>query len=119
MNDGKELKGLQEDERNQKRSVAEALADLASLYDERNALYKDNYKRFGPALFTLMGPVQLNNAHEFNRFAILVQVFAKVSRYVQMFNEGGHNDSLDDLSVYAQMLQELDRMDPAQLQLFN
>lgn len=115
MNNVRRFEGVQEPQR----SVGEALADLASLYDERNALYKDNYKRFGPALFTLMGPVQLNNAHDINRFAILVQVFAKVSRYVQLFKEGGHHDSLDDLSVYAQMLQELDRMDPAQLQLFS
>ena len=117
MNNSEEVKGLIEGEDVQQRSVGEALADLASIYDERNALYKDNYKRFGPALFALMGPVTLNNAHDINRFAILVQVFAKVSRYVPMFNEGGHKDSLDDLSVYAQMLQELDRMDPAQLNL--
>ena len=100
------------------RTVDQALTDLGELFKERNALYGDNYKRFGPSLFALMGPVQINSAHDMNRFAIMVQVFAKMSRYVQQFNAGGHHDSLDDLSVYAQMLQELDRMDPAQLSLF-
>lgn len=101
------------------KSVDEALQELAALYKQRNALYHDNYKRFGVSLFALMGEVRLTSAHDVNRYALLVMVFAKVSRYAQMFSTGGHPDSLDDLSVYAQMLQELDRMDPAQLSLFN
>jgi hypothetical protein len=88
--------------------VGNQLAAKAELYDQRNSLYGDNYKRFGPALKALMGDVELKTPDDFNRFGILVQAFAKFSRYAVNFHKGGHDDSLDDLSVYAMMLKELD-----------
>jgi hypothetical protein len=35
------------------KSVPQALADLGKLYEERNALYQDNYKNFGRTLLGL------------------------------------------------------------------
>lgn len=100
------------------KTVPEALADLGSLFADRNALYGDNYKRFGPALMAMVPSVKIETAHDMNRFAIFVMIFSKISRYAQQFSNGGHADSLDDLSVYAQMLRELDAADPNQPSLF-
>jgi hypothetical protein len=51
--------------------------------------------------------VVLKGAEEFNRFALLLQIIHKVSRYARAM-DAGHVDSLDDIAVYAQMLQEYD-----------
>ena len=90
------------------KAVPEMMFNAAKIYEDRNKIYGDNYKRFGPALNELMSGVTLRTPDDFNRFGILVQIFAKFSRYCNMFNNGGHKDSLDDISVYAMMLQELD-----------
>lgn len=91
------------------KSVPQALKDLGALYEERNALYKDNYKNFGKTLSGLFpNGLMLQTAEEFNRFAMFIQILHKASRYANNILDGGHLDSLDDLSVYAQMLQEFD-----------
>lgn len=90
------------------KAVPEMLFNAAKIYEERNNIYGDNYKRFGPSLNELFDSVTLKTPDDFNRFGILVQIFAKFSRYCNMFNKGGHKDSLDDIAVYAMMLQELD-----------
>lgn len=91
-------------------TVPEMLAALGDLYRKRNKLYKNNYKHFGTVMFGMFpNGVTLRTAEEFNRFAIFVQLVAKLTRYGQSFADGGHVDSLDDTSVYAQMLQEYDR----------
>jgi len=88
--------------------VPEMLRDAAKIYEERNKIYGDNYKRFGPALNGLLNGVALSTPDDFNRFGILVQIFSKISRYCNMFDKGGHDDSLDDIAVYTMMLKELD-----------
>lgn len=88
--------------------VPDMLRQAAKLYEDRNKVYGDNYKRFGPALNGLLNGVALSTPDDFNRFGILVQIFSKVSRYCNMFDKGGHDDSLDDIAVYAMMLKELD-----------
>lgn len=91
------------------KSVPQALSDLGTLFEERNALYKDNYKHFGKTLVGLFpNGITLKSEEEFNRFAIFLQITHKQSRYAQSILNGGHPDSLDDISVYAQMLQEYD-----------
>jgi hypothetical protein len=40
---------------------------------------------------------------------LLVQIMSKLSRYCANFNQGGHEDSLDDLAVYSVLLQEVDK----------
>jgi len=89
-------------------NVPDMLRSAAKLYEDRNKIYGDNYKRFGPALNGLLNGVALSTSDDFNRFGILVQIFSKISRYCNMFDKGGHNDSLDDIAVYAMMLKELD-----------
>lgn len=98
------------------KSVPQALADLGKLFEERNALYKDNYKNFGKTLMGLFpNGITLKTAEEFNRFALFLQIVHKQSRYAQNVTSGGHADSLDDISVYAQMLREYDDENSVQI----
>lgn len=92
------------------RFVPRELAAKADMYAERNKIYGDNYKRHGPIMALIMATQQLNPADpkDMARFGIFTQIVAKVTRYGENFNRGGHDDSLDDISVYAMMLKELD-----------
>lgn len=89
-------------------TVAQQLADLGQLFADRYALYGDNYKRFGSIMVDLLGDVNLKTPDDYNRMGLFVQIVGKVTRYANQFRQGGHPDSLDDLAVYAQMLQEID-----------
>jgi hypothetical protein len=89
--------------------VPTALEKLADLYRERNKLYGNDYKRCGEAYAALFpNGLTLRTAEDFSRFVIFSLGYGKQIRYANNFTRGGHVDSLDDLSVYAQMLQELD-----------
>lgn len=90
-------------------SVPDRLQALGDLYRERNKLYGSNYKHFGHILVGMYPEgVTLKTAEEFNRFALLLQLMHKLTRYARSVNNGGHLDSLDDLAVYAQMMAEYD-----------
>lgn len=93
--------------------VPEQLRKAAEIYEQRNALYVDNYKRFGLVLAALFPDgISIASAQDpvsaGNRLGVLIQILSKITRYCENFNTGGHADSLDDLAVYAMMLQELD-----------
>lgn len=89
--------------------VGNMLRESADTFDQRNALYGDNYKRFGPIVDALFpAGVHLCGPDDFRRFGVLVQVISKLSRYCANFAAGGHDDSLLDLSTYSAMLRELD-----------
>lgn len=89
--------------------VPDSLRRCAEIYEARNLLYGDNYKRFG-AIMQLLFPkgIELVSPSDFNRMGVFVQIVSKVTRYAEQFKNGGHRDSLDDAAVYAQMLAELD-----------
>src|SRR5215471_194437 len=90
-------------------TIPDRLSKLGDLFRERNAVYGRNYLEFGTALYAMFGgPLTLETPEEFGRFSMFMHVVGKVSRYSQMIKRGGHADSLDDLSVYAQILQEFD-----------
>jgi hypothetical protein len=91
-------------------TVPEMLNGLADIYKQRNELYGDNYKEFGnwaSKLFPL--GLTIETAEDWNRFGVLIQIMSKLSRYAQKFPDDNHEDSLDDMAVYAMMLQELDK----------
>lgn len=89
--------------------VPQELREKAALYEERNVIYGDNYKRFGPIMALLFpNGLTLNTPDDFNRYGVFVQVAAKLTRYAENFTRGGHIDSLDDTAVYSMMLKELD-----------
>lgn len=89
-------------------SVPDRLASLGAIYRDRNKVYGDNYKFFGRTMKGIFPRgLTLETEDDFNRFGVFVQIVAKATRYGQAF-ASGHKDSLDDTSVYAQMLAELD-----------
>lgn len=91
--------------------VSQQLREKASLFEERNKIYGDNYLRFGPIMALLLGnqTIDLANPLDMARIGVLVQIVSKVTRYCENFSRGGHPDSLDDLSVYSMMLKQIDQ----------
>jgi hypothetical protein len=91
------------------KKVPDALADLGAIYRERHKLYGETDKSFGRVMAALLpGTTSLSTPADWSRFALLAHVVDKLGRYATSFSSGGHVDSLDDISVYAQMLQEYD-----------
>lgn len=92
------------------KTPADLLHESAEVFEQRNKLYGDNYRRFG-AIMKLLFPSELvvATADDWNRLGLLVQTVAKQTRYCENFNKGGHDDSLCDLSVYAAMLRKIDQ----------
>lgn len=90
------------------KTAADFLEEFAELFREKNAGYGDSYKKSGYILDILfpMG-INLSGVQDFNRFCIFVHILNKLLRYASSFNEGGHKDSSEDLSVYAAMLREM------------
>jgi hypothetical protein len=80
-------------------------------YRDRNRVYGNNYKRFGVIMHALYPDgVTINDAHQWNRFGIILQKISKLSRYVTDPMHG-HIDSIHDDGVYSFMLEELDAED--------
>lgn len=91
--------------------VPDMLKALAGIYRQRGSLYADNYLHFGKAMMAFFPRgLNLHTADDFNRFHLFVLMGSKLSRYAMMLTAGGHVDSLDDLSVYSQMLQQFDSL---------
>ena len=98
----------------QRLTVDAALHKLADLYLDRQLVYKSNYKFFGGLMVALEafvpgGKFRLETEDDWTRMGMLVHVASKLSRYCSNFNCGGHAGSLDDTSVYTQMLNEVER----------
>lgn len=96
--------------------VPDQLRAKADLYEQRNKLYGDNYKKFGAVMQAMFGDsiVALQSESDHCRFGIFVQIVAKVTRYAENFDRNGHDDSLDDIAVYSMMLKELDNLENIQ-----
>lgn len=91
-------------------TVPEALRKCADTYEERNAIYGDTYKELGDLMLSLFPEgIRLQTADDFNRFGCFFEMTNKMQRYANSFFQGGHQDSTHDISVYSQMLEELDR----------
>lgn len=91
------------------KTVPSMLREAAETYEERNKLYGGNYKRFGDMMVSLFPKgVAIKTQEDWNRIGILIPIASKLGRYAEQFSNGGHDDSLLDISVYANMLRELD-----------
>lgn len=97
-------------------SVPKMLQESADVYKQRQEVYGDCHKKFGEVMVVLFPTgiceyyKEVNPSVEhYSRVGILVQIISKLTRYAQNFDKGGHDDSLQDLVVYATMLRELDK----------
>jgi hypothetical protein len=87
------------------------LNDAAAIYKQRNLIYGDSYKKFGKVMFVLFPDgVSAKGEDDLNRLGVLNMIVSKLMRYANNFSMGGHDDSLDDIAVYAMMLKELDQL---------
>lgn len=90
--------------------VSERLQELADLHEARNSNYDNAYKKHGAVMDALFpNGMILDSVEAHGRFGVLTLVVGKLVRYAGNFERSGHDDSLDDLSVYSQMLRELDQ----------
>ena len=88
---------------------SELLTAAADTFRERSKVYKDNYKVVGKVMQALFpNGVVLLTAEDHNRFHLFMLVVVKMSRYVQNWSDGGHHDSMLDLSVYGAMVCSVD-----------
>ena len=85
-------------------TVDERLHAAADLFKQRNAAYGDNYRTIGPVLAAMYpNGLTIKTEGEWQRLFTIVMSVMKTTRYAQNISKGGHADSLEDLSVYAQM----------------
>ena len=88
----------------------EILAAAAETFRSRNALYGDNYLRFGTVFLGMFpGGVlpRVTTPGDMDRLQLMMQALNKLLRYAESFKSGGHRDSARDLCVYAAMLEEV------------
>jgi len=89
--------------------VDSKLVELTKLHHDRSGTYGTDYLQIGPSLKAMFPEgLSLETARDFTRFALLLQAHGKLMRYAVRFHRGGHADSLNDLSVYAQILRHVD-----------
>ena len=89
---------------------AESLRSAADLFESRNREYGESYKDFGSLMMEIFPEgITLKSSKDFSRYGIFNMMMSKIHRYSANWGKGGHSDSLDDLSVYSQMLKELDK----------
>jgi len=93
------------------KSVPDMLRECAKTFEERAAVYGENYKEHGELLVALFdGQERFNfqDPKDWNRMVLSIHIVAKLKRYTNNWDKGGHEDSLLDLSVYSQMLRDVD-----------
>lgn len=91
-------------------SVESILKEAAKLFEDRNAVYGDNYLKVGQIMACLFPEgVELKTSEDHDRFHILMLVVVKLSRYVHSWQTGGHPDSTFDGSIYMAMLHHIDQ----------
>lgn len=106
------------DARGEATPVQERLRAAAALFEQRNRQYGNNYLLIGETLAAMFpNGLRIETPVEWQRLFTLVMMVMKNTRYAQnIFRLEGHDDSLDDITVYAQMgayVDHLVRADPA------
>lgn len=88
--------------------VPQILRQAATIFEQRNAMYGNAYKRHGNIMMAMFPDgLTLNDSDDWTRFGVFVMCVSKLNRYASNLKNGGHKDSAHDLSVFAAMLEEL------------
>lgn len=97
----------------QGKKAHDILREAANLFQERNAVYGNNYERVGAVMKGFFPDgITLSSVEDFNRFHIFMLMVVKMSRYTVNW-EKGHQDSIRDNTVYSAMLEMIDGYDKA------
>lgn len=91
-------------------SPQQILERMAKLFEERNAVYRDNFRVVGEVMHVLFedGPPRLETAADYARWHLFELAVVKLTRYARQYNVGGHKDSIEDQMVYLAMVAMLD-----------
>jgi len=88
-----------------KDNASESLSGASKIYKDRNKQYGDSFIVVGNVMEALFpGGIKLSGEKDFRRFHLLEWTIGKIVRYVQNWENNGHQDSIDDAIVYAAML---------------
>jgi len=93
-------------EESKEEKVSKVFTEAFRIFQERNAVYGDATKRHGEILSAMFPDgLTLKGPDDFCRFAMMGAVIAKMNRYAQNFNEGGHRDSaIDPINMLAMLV---------------
>lgn len=92
-----------------KKNAGDILLEMGETFKERNKMYKNNFFNVGSILDELFpSGLSLNSGEDFTRFQMILMVVGKLTRYAANWEQGGHQDSIHDLAVYAAMLESID-----------
>lgn len=92
-------------------SVPDRLRAMADLFAQRDREYGNNYLDIGPTLHAMFPEgLLITSADGWQRVFTITMAAMKITRYAKNIDRGGHQDSLDDLSVYMQMGAHTDRL---------
>lgn len=90
-------------------SASDKLEAAAKTFKAKAAEYGENYMYVGDMLEAMFPEgITLKCQPQFTRMHLLVMMCVKLSRYAVNFHNGGHQDSVHDLTVYAAMLEQMD-----------
>jgi hypothetical protein len=93
----------------EKKNAADFLQEIAGIYRDRKPMYGDNYKHVGKIMQGIFyDGLKIETEEEWNRLHLVFHMVSKLTRYCQNVQKGGHQDSLDDLAVYAMLARECD-----------
>ena len=88
--------------------VPAKLRDSAKLYEDRNAVYGDNFRMVGKVMVSLFpNGMVLKTEEDHNKYHLFVLKIVKLTRYAVNYRQG-HMDSLDDDIIYTAMIAALD-----------
>lgn len=89
--------------------VGALLRECADTFDERNAVYGNNYAMVGKVMAALFpNGITLKTVDDHNRFHLFMLKIVKLTRYSINYDQGGHADSAVDDIVYTAMVAGLD-----------
>jgi len=90
-------------------TVPQLFEELATLYVKRTGAYGDNHMRLGGVLASMFPDgITLKGPADFTRFAHFTLALLKGCRYAKNFHNGGHPDSIEDMTVYSAMVAVID-----------
>lgn len=90
-------------------TVPERLRDLAKIHEDRAAIYGDNYMHVGKIMVGMFpNGVVVRTEEDFGRLHLFYHLVGKLTRYARQMPGEGHDDSLDDIAVYAMLLRQFD-----------
>lgn len=92
------------------KSFNEIMQDAALTHESRAAVYgTKGYKKQGKVLNALFpNGIVLKTEDDHTRWHLFNMCLAKLCRYAENFERGGHQDSVHDQGVYSFLLEEMD-----------